>query len=61
VGSVLADRDYARRLARRGRRRVREDFGWPAIAGRTAEIYATAGAPGRVAREAENVLELARA
>jgi len=58
VGSVLDDLDYARGLARRARRRVREDFAWPAIAARTAEVYDRARAQdaGRVAREAESVL-----
>jgi glycogen(starch) synthase len=58
VGAVLADRDYARRLARRGRRRVREDFGWPAIAAQTVALYESARAQdsGGVAREAESVL-----
>jgi glycogen synthase len=58
VGAVLADREYARRLARQARRRVREDFAWPAIAARTAAVYAAARAQdaGRVSREAESVL-----
>ena len=58
VGAVLADRDYARRLARQARDRVRVDFAWPAIAARTAAVYRDARAQdaGRVAREAENVL-----
>ncbi len=58
VGDVLADRDYACRLARRARRRVREDFAWPAIAARTAAVYRAAADQDtdRVSREAENVL-----
>ena len=58
VSSVLDDLDYARGLARRARRRVREDFAWPAIAARTADVYDRARAQdaGRVAREAESVL-----
>ncbi|WP_433720209.1 glycogen debranching enzyme N-terminal domain-containing protein [Actinoplanes sp. CA-051413] len=60
VGSVLADRDYARRLARRGRRRVREDFAWPAIAADTVAVYAAAGADGKVTRAAEDVLATSR-
>lgn len=56
VGAVLADREYARGLARRGRRRVREDFAWPAIAARTAAVYDAAHAAGRITREAEDVL-----
>jgi glycogen synthase len=58
VAAVLGDRPYARELARRGRRRVREDFGWAAIASRTARVYDAARAhdAGRVAREAESLL-----
>jgi glycogen(starch) synthase len=58
VGTVLTDREYARRLARHARRRVREDFNWPAIAAQTAAVYDQARAQdaGRVAREAESVL-----
>jgi len=56
VGAVLADREFARRLARRGRRRVREDFAWPAIAARTAAVYDSAHAAGQITREAEDVL-----
>jgi glycogen(starch) synthase len=61
VGAVLTDRDYARRLARLGRRRVREDFAWPAIAADTVAAYTAAGADGNVTRAAEDVLVLARA
>jgi glycogen synthase len=58
VGTVLGDLEYARSLARRARRRVREDFAWPAIAAQTADVYDAARAQdaGRVTREAENVL-----
>ena len=58
VGSVLGDLEYARRLARLARRRVREDFAWPGIAACTADVYDRARAQdaGRVAREAESVL-----
>jgi glycogen(starch) synthase len=58
VGAVLADREYARRLARQARRRVREDFAWPSIAAQTASVYDQARThdAGRVTREAENVL-----
>ena len=48
-------------MARRGRRRVREDFAWPAIAAATVAVYAAAGADGKVTRAAEDVLALARA
>ena len=58
VGAVLADREYARTLARRGRRRVREDFAWPAIAASTVDVYDRARDQDTtgVAREAEHVL-----
>ncbi|BFU43667.1 glycosyltransferase family 4 protein [Krasilnikovia sp. MM14-A1004] len=60
VDAVLADREYARSLARHARRQAREDFAWPRIAARTAEVYAAAldqvGDARRVVREAENVL-----
>ena len=58
VGSVLADRDYARSLALRARDRVHDDFNWPAIAARTAAVYTAARThdAGRVSREAEHVL-----
>ncbi|MFI5936634.1 glycosyltransferase family 4 protein [Actinoplanes sp. NPDC051494] len=42
VTSVLADRDVARTLARAGRRRVREDFTWTAVAAKTHKVYAAA-------------------
>jgi glycogen(starch) synthase len=62
VGSVLADREYARTLARRARRRVREDFTWQAIAAQTAAVYEAAREhdAGRVAREAESLLTAGR-
>ena len=58
VGAVLADRDYARTLARRARRRVRDDFAWPAIAASTVDVYDRAREQDvtGVAREAEHVL-----
>ncbi|MEU4157197.1 glycosyltransferase family 4 protein [Actinoplanes sp. NPDC026670] len=58
TGWVLGDRDYARSLALRARERVRADFNWPAIADRTAAVYAQAQATDadRVAREAEHLL-----
>ncbi|MFI7599572.1 glycosyltransferase family 4 protein [Actinoplanes sp. NPDC049681] len=56
VGSVLTDREFARGLARRGRRRVREDFAWPEIAARTHAVYEAAQASGGMTREAERVL-----
>ena len=58
VGAVLADRDYARTLARRARRRVRDDFAWPAIAASTVDVYDRAREQDitGVAREAEHML-----
>ena len=57
VGAVLADREYARTLARQARRRVREDFTWPQIAAQTVGVYAAARSHDTgVAREAESVL-----
>lgn len=61
VGAVLADREYARTLARRARRRVREDFAWPQIAGRTVAVYAAARAHETgVTREAERLVAASR-
>ncbi|GAB2616572.1 glycogen synthase [Paractinoplanes abujensis] len=58
VGAVLADREHARALARRARRRVHDDFAWPQIAAATVATYDRARDfdARRVAREAENVL-----
>jgi glycogen(starch) synthase len=58
VSAVLDDREYARTLARRARRRVREEFAWPGIAAQTVAVYEAARAhdAGAVAREAESVL-----
>jgi glycogen(starch) synthase len=58
VDAVLTDRELARRLARRARQKVREEFAWPGIAGATAEVYSRACRQdaGRVTREAESVL-----
>jgi glycogen(starch) synthase len=58
VSSLLGDRDHARTMARRARRRVREDFNWPAIVARTTRVYDAARAQDadRVSREAESVL-----
>jgi glycogen(starch) synthase len=58
VSGLLDDREQARTMARRARRRVREDFSWPAIAARTAAVYDAARDQdgGRVSREAEGLL-----
>jgi glycogen(starch) synthase len=55
---LLMDREDARSMARRARRRVREDFNWPSIAARTVAVYEAARATDddRVSREAEGVL-----
>ena len=41
IEMVLDDPALARRMGEAGRRRAVERFGWPAIAARTAELYAT--------------------
>ncbi|AEV87507.1 glycosyl transferase family 1 [Actinoplanes sp. SE50] len=45
VSGVLSDQEYARGLASRARARVVEDFNWPSIAARTAQVYPVAAAP----------------
>ena len=40
VNALVADSETARRYGREGRRRVVEHFSWPAIAARTAAVYA---------------------
>ena len=42
VHALLSDRERARRLARRARAMVHEQYGWSAIAARTAATYAAA-------------------
>lgn len=42
VAKVLVDPVAARAAARRAARRVRRDYTWPAVASRTAEVYASA-------------------
>jgi glycogen synthase len=41
VRQVLADPVGTRQMAARAQRRAREQFGWPAVARRTAEVYAS--------------------
>ncbi|HTX01588.1 MAG TPA: glycosyltransferase, partial [Acidimicrobiales bacterium] len=41
VNAVLAEPSRARAMGAAGRRRVEEQFSWRAIAGRTAELYAS--------------------
>ena len=40
VNALVADLETARRYGRAGRRRVVDHFSWPAIAARTADLYA---------------------
>lgn len=42
VSTLLADSDLARQLARRARTMVHDQYGWSAIAHRTAAVYSTA-------------------
>ncbi|WP_433342496.1 glycosyltransferase family 4 protein [Micromonospora sp. CA-111912] len=55
VHALLSDREHARRLARRARAMVNEQYGWAAIAHRTAAAYAAAiaKAPAFTAERAE--------
>ena len=39
IDSLLDDPGRAREMGEAGRRRVLESFGWPAVAGRTVELY----------------------
>ncbi len=52
VSSLLLDVDYTRAMARRARHRVRDDYNWPAIAARTAAVYAAAATPAPVPGQA---------
>jgi len=54
VHALLADREHARALARRAHAMVHEQYGWPAIAARTAATYAAA-----IARDAAFTAERA--
>jgi glycogen(starch) synthase len=58
VSTLLRDTEGSRTMARRARRRVREDFNWPAIAGRTDAVYTASRTQNdnRVSREAEGLL-----
>jgi glycogen(starch) synthase len=60
VSGVLLDTDYARTLARRGRRRAREDFNWPAIAARTTAVYDAARPAAAVPRPAQRLVTMPR-
>ena len=45
VRQLVAEPDAARRWAAAARRRARQEFGWAAVAGRTAEVYAAVQRP----------------
>ncbi|WP_349877392.1 glycosyltransferase family 4 protein [Micromonospora sp. HUAS YX12] len=63
VHTLLSDRDRARALARRARVMVHEQYGWAAIASRTAGAYAAAiaGDPAFTAARAQHRMEHGRA
>ncbi|MEU4479078.1 glycosyltransferase family 4 protein [Micromonospora sp. NPDC023966] len=63
VHALLSDRDRARLLARRARAMVHEQYGWSAIASRTAAAYAAAiaGDAAFTAARAEQRMTLGRA
>ncbi|SCL28265.1 (1-_4)-alpha-D-glucan synthase (UDP-glucose) [Micromonospora rhizosphaerae] len=63
VHALLADRERARALARRARAMVQEQYGWSAIAARTAATYAAAIATDAAftAERAEQRMSLGRA
>ncbi|WP_438361882.1 glycosyltransferase family 4 protein, partial [Micromonospora sicca] len=62
VHALLSDRERARALARRARTMVHEQYGWSAIAARTAATYAAAiaGDPAFTAARAEERMSLGR-
>ncbi|SCL52730.1 glycosyltransferase family 4 protein [Micromonospora chersina] len=62
VHTLLSDRDRARLLARRARTMVHEQYGWSAIASRTAAAYASAiaGDPTFTAARAEQRMAAGR-
>jgi glycogen(starch) synthase len=62
VGSLLADKAFARRVAKRARAMVGERYGWPTIAGDTADVYGAAvrEAPGFAAKQAAAAMEHGR-
>jgi glycogen(starch) synthase len=62
VGTLLEDEPFARRVAKQARSMVSERYGWPIIAGNTADVYATAitEAPGFAAKQAAAFLEHGR-
>ncbi|WNM39630.1 glycosyltransferase family 4 protein [Micromonospora halotolerans] len=63
VHALLSDRDRARLLARRARAMVHEQYGWSAIASRTASAYAAAiaGDPAFTAARTEQRMTAGRA
>jgi len=62
VGSLLADKSFARRVAKRARMMVGERYGWSTIAEDTAGVYGTAvcEAPGFAAKQAAAAMEQGR-
>jgi glycogen(starch) synthase len=62
VGSLLADKSFARRVAKRARVMVGERYGWSTIAADTAGVYSTAvhEAPGFAAKQAAAAMEHGR-
>jgi starch synthase len=51
IEEVMSDATLASKMGKAGRRRAVREFGWPAIASRTAELYSAlvSGQPGRPA------------
>jgi len=47
IDEVMSDADLASKMGKAGRQRAVREFGWPAIAARTVELY-NALLPGRV-------------
>jgi starch synthase len=45
IEAVMGDAALAARMGKAGRQRAVRDFGWPAIATRTVELYATLLSP----------------
>ena len=41
INRLLADADLRQRMTQTGRERIEREFAWPAIAGQTAELYAS--------------------
>lgn len=56
ITPVLADRDYARRLARQARHQAQTLYAWPALATRTNTTYLAATPATQLIQEAETLL-----